>query len=83
MIAFGETHGFEVNTPRENAWPYRDYVIDAFNADKPYPQFIKEQLAGDATGEDAATGFLVAAARCCRGRRARTTSRSRRRGRTN
>jgi len=62
VIAFGETHGFEVNTPRDNAWPYRDYVIQAFNADVPYPQFIREQLAGDSTGVDAATGFLVAAA---------------------
>jgi hypothetical protein len=62
VIAFGETHGFEVNTPRENAWPYRDYVIGAFNADRPYPEFIRDQLAGDVRGEDAATGFLVAAA---------------------
>ncbi len=43
-----------------NAWPYRDYVIDAFNADKPYTQFITEQLAGDQVGADIATGFLVA-----------------------
>ncbi|MBI4328155.1 MAG: DUF1549 domain-containing protein, partial [Chloroflexi bacterium] len=62
VIAFGETHGFEVNTPRDHAWPYRDYVIRAFNEDKPYPAFIKDQLAGDATGEDAATGFIVAKA---------------------
>lgn len=62
VIPFGETHGFEVNTPRDNAWPYRDYVIDAFNKDTPYPQFILEQLAGDTTGTDAATGFIVAAA---------------------
>ncbi|MEN3942757.1 PSD1 and planctomycete cytochrome C domain-containing protein [Prosthecobacter sp. SYSU 5D2] len=60
VIAFGETHGFEVNTPRPNAWPYRDYVINAFNNDTPYPQFILEQLAGDAVGTDAATGFIVA-----------------------
>ncbi|TDU81132.1 cytochrome c [Prosthecobacter fusiformis] len=60
VIAFGETHGFEVNTPRPNAWPYRDYVINAFNNDTPYPQFIMEQLAGDAVGTDAATGFIVA-----------------------
>lgn len=60
VIAFGETHGFEVNTPRPNAWPYRDYVINAFNQDTPYPQFIMEQLAGDAVGVDAATGFIVA-----------------------
>ena len=71
VVAFGETHGFEVNTPRENAWPYRDYVIRAFNADKPYPEFIEDQLAGDATGEEAATGFLVARAALLPGRPAR------------
>ena len=60
VIAFGETHGFEVNTPRPNAWPYRDYVISALNQDTPYPQFILEQLAGDSLGVDAATGFIVA-----------------------
>ncbi|MDZ4289815.1 MAG: PSD1 and planctomycete cytochrome C domain-containing protein [Prosthecobacter sp.] len=62
VIPFGETHGFEVNTPRENAWPYRDYVIQSFNKDTPYPRFIMEQLAGDTLGMDAATGFIVAAA---------------------
>jgi hypothetical protein len=62
IVRYADTHGFEVNTPRENAWPYRDYVIRAFNEDKPYDQFIREQLAGDAFNEDAATGFLVAAA---------------------
>lgn len=59
VIAFGETHGFEVNTPRENAWPYRDYVIEAFNRDTPYPRFILEQLAGDTVNEPRGTGFLV------------------------
>ena len=62
MVRYADTHGFEVNTPRENAWPYRDYVISAFNDDKPYDQFVREQLAGDVLGADAATGFLVAAA---------------------
>lgn len=60
VVRFAETTGFEVNTPRPNAWPYRDYVIRAFNEDKPYDQFIREQLVGDLLGEDAATGFLVA-----------------------
>ncbi len=60
VVRFAETHGFETNTPRDNAWPYRDYVIRAFDQDKPYTQFILEQLAGDAFGEDAATGFMVA-----------------------
>ena len=60
VVRFAETTGFEVNTPRPNAWPYRDYVIRAFNEDKPYDRFILEQLAGDVVGEDVATGFLVA-----------------------
>ncbi|RBP37364.1 cytochrome c [Roseimicrobium gellanilyticum] len=61
VVRYADTHGFEVNTERPNAWPYRDYVIDAFNADTPYDQFIREQIVGDATGKDAATGFLVTA----------------------
>jgi mono/diheme cytochrome c family protein len=61
VVRYADTHGFEVNTERPNAWPYRDYVIEAFNADVPYDRFIREQLAGDAFGRDAATGFLVTA----------------------
>ena len=60
IVRFAETSGFEVNTPRPNAWHYRDYVIQAFNKDTPYNQFILEQLAGDTVGADIATGFLVA-----------------------
>lgn len=59
VVRFGETDGYETNKPRRNAWPYRDYVIDSLNADKPYAQFIVEQLAGDQLGADAATGFIV------------------------
>ena len=62
LVRYADTHGYEVNTPRPNAWPYRDYVIKAFNEDRPYNQFVCDQLVGDSTGEDAATGFLVAAA---------------------
>lgn len=61
VVRYADTHGFEVNTDRPHAWPYRDYVIDAFNRDTPYDQFIKEQIVGDAMGQDAATGFLVTA----------------------
>ncbi len=61
VVRYADTHGFEVNTERPNAWPYRDYVIRALNRDTPYDQFIREQIAGDATGEDAATGFLITA----------------------
>ena len=59
VVRFAESDGFETNHVRESAWYYRDYVIDALNQDKPYDQFIREQLAGDALGADAATGFLV------------------------
>jgi len=59
VIRFAESNGFETNRERPNAWRFRDYVIAAFNSDKPYNQFIREQLAGDALGMDVATGFLV------------------------
>ena len=47
VVHFGETHGYDKDKPRPNAWPYRDYVIRSFNADKPYTRFVEEQLAGD------------------------------------
>lgn len=59
VIRFGESTGFEVNQERPNAFHYRDYVIAALNSDKPYNDFIREQIAGDAFGADEATGFLV------------------------
>jgi hypothetical protein len=61
VVRYADTHGFEVNTERPNAWPYRDYVIRAFNRDTPYDRFVREQIVGDALGEDAATGFLITA----------------------
>lgn len=61
VVRYADTHGFEVNTERPNAWPYRDYVIEAFNQDKPYDQFVREQIIGDQLNEGAATGFLVTA----------------------
>lgn len=61
VVRYADTHGFEVNTERPNAWPYRDYVIDAFNRGTPYDQFLREQIAGDLTSAGAATGFLVTA----------------------
>ena len=59
VVRFAESHGFEMNQPRANAWHYRDYVIRAFNEDKPYDRFVIEQIAGDTLGADEATGFLV------------------------
>lgn len=63
VVRYADTHGFEVNTERPNAWPYRDYVIRALNEDLPYHQFVKEQIVGDAMRPEAdpATGFLVTA----------------------
>lgn len=62
---YADTHGFERDQKRDHAWPYRDYVIKAFNSDLPYDRFLLEQLAGDVvepSSRDAvtATGFLVA-----------------------
>ena len=59
VVKFAESDGFERNNLRPTAWPYRDYVIRALNEDKPYDQFVREQLAGDALGVDEATGFIV------------------------
>ncbi len=57
-VRYAESHGFETNTPRPNAWKYRDWVIGRWNADAPFDRFVFEQLAGDSAG----TGFLVAGA---------------------
>ena len=60
VIRWAETNGSEANLYRKNAWVYRDYIVRAFNEDKPYDQFVREQLAGDTMGVGEATGFLVA-----------------------
>ncbi len=64
-VHFGETHGHDQDRVRPNAWPYRDYLIEAFNTDKPYARFIQEQLAADALFPDEpqltpALGFISA-----------------------
>ena len=59
VIRWAETNGSEANLYRKNAWIYRDYVVRAFNEDKPYDQFVSEQIAGDSLGMGEATGFLV------------------------
>jgi len=72
VARYGESSGKEVNIPYPNAWRYRDYVIEAFNHDKPYDQFLKEQIAGDLLTYDGkrdqaekivATGFLAIGAK--------------------
>ena len=47
VVRYAQTNGYERDDEKPNAWRYRDYVIDAFNTDKPYDRFILEQLAGD------------------------------------
>ena len=68
VARYAESTGREVNLTYSNAWRYRDYVIDAFNQNMPYDQFLKEQIAGDllpAQGssdkirQTIATGFLA------------------------
>ena len=65
VVHYGETHGYDKDKPRPHAWPYRDYVIRSFNADKPYSQFVSEQIAGDVLFPKSrdgaeALGFLAA-----------------------
>lgn len=57
VVHYGDTHGYDKDQPRPNAWPYRDYVIRAFNEDKPYERFIEEQIAGDILYPDTRDGF--------------------------
>jgi cytochrome c553 len=68
VARYGESTGSSRNIPLPHAWRYRDYVIDSFNADKPYDQFIREQIAGDLLPAESeaqrreqliATGFLA------------------------
>ena len=68
VARYADASGFEYDYDRPNAWRYRDYVVNAFNQDKPYNLFIKEQIAGDeldhTTDETRiATGFLRAGPR--------------------
>lgn len=65
LASYADSHGFELDYTRPNAWHYRDYVIQAFNDDTPYDKFLQEQIAGDVLRPDdpnavIATGFLAA-----------------------
>jgi Protein of unknown function (DUF1553)/Protein of unknown function (DUF1549) len=53
-VRFAESNGYEADSDRPHAWRYRDYVVRSLNADKPYDQFLTEQIAGDelAAGKD-------------------------------
>lgn len=63
VVRYAESDGFRADGYRADAWRYRDYVVNAFNTDKPYDQFVSEQLAGDELAPDkaealVATGYL-------------------------
>jgi hypothetical protein len=63
LVRYADSGGFEFDVDRAEAWRYRDYVVRSFNSDKPYSQFVREQIAGDEyapASDDAmiATGFL-------------------------
>ena len=63
IVRYAESDGFRADSYRPDAWRYRDYVVNAFNSDKPYDQFVTEQLAGDEVAPDqaealVATGYL-------------------------
>ncbi|MBX7073987.1 MAG: DUF1553 domain-containing protein [Pirellulales bacterium] len=65
VVHYGDTHGYDKDKRRDHAWPYRDYVIRAFNDDLPYARFVEQQVAGDALAPDdpqalIATGFIAA-----------------------
>ncbi len=64
LARYADSSGFQNDTTRGNNWRYRDYVIASFNQDKPYDQFIREQIAGDELWPDSleakiATGYLA------------------------
>ncbi|MDG2220360.1 MAG: DUF1549 domain-containing protein, partial [Rubripirellula sp.] len=63
VVHFGESNGFEYNQPRNNAWPYRNWVVDALNDNMPYDEFVRHQIAGDIlaphAGGTIAVGCLV------------------------
>ncbi|MGI9240232.1 MAG: DUF1549 domain-containing protein, partial [Verrucomicrobiales bacterium] len=65
VVHYGDTHGYDKDKLRPNAYPYRDYVIRSLNEDKPYGRFVREQLAGDVLWPGTvdgvvATGFIAA-----------------------
>ncbi len=58
VVKYADTAGYDKDKLRPNAWPYRDYVIQSFNSDKPYSRFVQEQIAGDVLFPGTADGIL-------------------------
>ena len=59
VVRYADSSGFANDYQRGSAWRYRDYVIESFNDDKPYDQFIKEQIAGDEIMPDDPEGIIA------------------------
>jgi hypothetical protein len=59
VVRYAETNSFERDNPKPHVWRYRDYVIRSLNTDKPYDQFLKEQLAGDELSEVTADSLIA------------------------
>ena len=62
---YTESQGFEYDRLRDNAWHYRDYVIKSFNDDKPYDQFMREQIAGDVMQPTTSDGIVATSLLVC------------------
>ena len=65
LARYADTHGYDKDKRRSNAWPYRDYVIRSLNEDVPYARFVRMQIAGDVLSPEdpdgpVATGFVAA-----------------------
>ncbi len=65
VARYTESQGFEYDRLRDNAWHYRDYVIQSFNADKPYDQFMREQVAGDVIEPVTSSGIIATSLLVC------------------
>ena len=65
IVRYTESEGFEYDHPRDRAWHYRDYVIKSFNNDKPYDQFMREQLAGDVLEPVTSAGIIATSMLVC------------------
>jgi len=65
VVRYTESQGFEYDHPRNQAWPYRDYVIRSLNDDKPYDRFMQEQIAGDVLEPLTREGIIGASLLVC------------------
>ncbi len=59
LVRYAETNGYERDNPKPDVWRYRDYIINAFNKDKPYNEFVIEQIAGDEIPEASAESIIA------------------------